>query len=222
MAVKTPARVAFQPAVDYRDEIKARADRVRLLVIPMRRYLMIDGTDVPGGPAFRNAIGSLYPVAYTLHFALKRRGVAAPVGALEGLFWEHEPGPIDPAAFGSVPAGAVPWSWRLLLPVPRDALESEIVAAFESLARKPQPPPALEQVRCETWEEGPVAQILHVGSYAAEPPTIARLHDEIRALGLRPVGCHHEIYVSDPGRTKPERLKTLVRQPVAGPGAGRP
>ncbi len=213
MAV-VPPPIDFPPARDYRDEIGAPADRIRLLRVPLRRYLMIDGTDAPGGAGFRDAIGSLYPVAYTLHFLLKRRSVDARVGGLEGLFWAAEPGPIAPETLQAAGGGGVPWNWRLLLPVPDEATDAEVVQAFAEAGHKKQRPSLLDGVRCEAWEEGPVAQILHVGPYDAEPPTIERLHREIAEHGLRARGCHHEIYISDPGRTKPERLKTVIRQPV--------
>ena len=209
----TMPRVEFERAPDYRHEITARADRIRLLLVPERRYLAIDGADPPGSQGFGEAIGTLYPVAYTLHFALKRRGVEAPVGALEGLYWIRQPGPITAEQFGASPEARGPWCWRLLLPVPDAATEEDVAAAIDEVARKKRPP-LLDRLRCEAWEEGPVAQVMHVGPYAAEPATIERLHGAIGERGLRPRGCHHEIYISDPNRTPPERLKTLLRQPV--------
>src|SRR3990172_13370369 len=86
MVLTAPRPVEFEHAADYRHEIMARVDRVRFVDVPERRYLMIDGTDAPGSPSYTDAIGALYPVAYTLHFALKRRGIAAPIGTLEGLY----------------------------------------------------------------------------------------------------------------------------------------
>ena len=208
-----PPRVEFAHPLAYREQITARADTVRWLIIPKRRYLMIDGTDAPGGEGFRTAIGALYPVAYTLHFGLKRRGVEAPVGALEGLFWIGKPGPITAREFAAVPEDEARWFWRLMLPVPDEATSDECRAAIDAVAIKSNPP-LLDQLRCQLWDEGPVAQLMHIGPYDAEAPAIARLHDAIAdaRMGLR--GCHHEIYISDPGRTSPEKLKTLVRQPV--------
>ena len=213
MAAVTMSPVEFEPPRDYRDEITARADRIRLLLVPERRYLAIDGTDPPGSEGFRDAIGSLYPVAYTLHFALKRRGIEAPVGALEGLYWIGQPGPITVEQFGAAPEARGPWSWRLLLPVPDAATVEDLDAAIDEVARKKRPP-LLDHLRCETWAEGPAAQVMHIGPYAAEADTIDRLHHAIVEQGLRLRGCHHEIYISDPNRTPPERLKTLLRQPV--------
>jgi hypothetical protein len=212
MAVKSPSITEFEHPTDYRQEITAHPDRVRIIIIPERRYLMIDGQGPPGAQPFADAIGSLYPVAYTLHFAFRRRGIEAPVGALEFLAWEGEPGPIEPSRF--VPGGErIAWQWRLMLPVPQAASDSDIAAAIEQVRAK-KSPPLIDRVRCETWQEGLVAQIMHVGPYQAEAPTIAALRQAIEERGLRPRGCHHEIYISDPNRTAPERLKTVIRHPV--------
>jgi len=202
----------FERDLDYRHQITARADRVRWLVIPARRYLMIDGTDAPGSREFRDAIGTLYPVAYTIHFALKKRGIEAPVGALEGLWWIGEPGPIAAAQFAAGPKHRR-WTWRLMLPVPEEATPEDYAAAVETVAAKKRPP-LLASLRFESWDEGPVAQLMHIGPYDAEAPTIERIHQAISAAGMRPRGYHHEIYISDPNRTSPERLKTLIRQAV--------
>lgn len=211
--VLTAPPVEFEPALDYRHEITARPGRVRLLVVPERRYLMIDGADDPGSTGFGEAITTLYPVAYTLHFALKRRRVTAPVGALEGLYWIGEPRPITAADFAATAGERTAWSWCLMLPVPDEATDADFASAIDEVFAKKRPP-LLDQLRCEAWEEGRVAQILHIGPYAAEAPTIERLHRVIAEAGLRPRGCHHEIYIGDPNRTAPDRLKTLIRQPV--------
>jgi len=209
------ATTLMEAAVDERDLIRARRDRVRFLHVPERHYLAIDGTEAPGGEVFQQAIGTLYPVAYTLHFSLRKRGVSAPVGALEGLFWIPAEDLLADTPTGVAdgpPAGG--WRWRLLLRLPEEAGEVEIEQAIADAARK-RPLPALEQLRVLTWEEGDCAQILHVGPYDAEAPTIRRLHDAIGAAGLRTRGQHHEIYLSDPGRGNPQKTRTVIRQPVA-------
>ena len=212
--VLTALRVAdFERPTDYRTEAVAETDTIRLLDIPSRRYLMIDGADEPGTPGFRDAIATLYPVAYTLHFALKRRGVMAPVGALEGLYWINEPGPIPAARFAATPEARERWSWRLMLPVPSQCTDADVQSAIDEVFAKKRPP-LLERLRCKIWREGAVAQILHVGPYEEEARTVERLHNGIAEAGLVPHGCHHEIYVSDPNRTAPDRLKTVIRQPV--------
>ena len=220
MALTATYGVPFEHPHDYHDEIPAQADRIRLLVVPRRRYLMIDGADEPGASGFREAIGTLYPAAYTLHFALKRRGVMAPIGALEGLFWIGHRGPISPAQFSATPDERVAWSWRLMLPVTDQATDADVSSAINEVFTTKRPP-LIDRLRCSSWEEGMVAQMLHIGPYELEGPTVERLHRAIAEAGLRPRGWHHEIYISDPNRTAPERLKTVIRQPVeVSPGAG--
>jgi hypothetical protein len=214
MVLTAPTVAKFERPPDYRSETTAKADEIRLLTVPARRYLMIDGTDEPGAPGFRDAIATLYPVAYTLHFALKRRGVMAPVGALEGLYWINEPVPIPPARFACTPEARERWSWRLMLPVPEQCTDADVTSAIDEVFAKKRPP-LLDRLRCDTWEEGPVAQTVHIGPYDAEAPTVERLDRAITDAGLAPRGCHHEIYISDPNRTAPDRLKTIIRQPVA-------
>ena len=214
MVVATEVRTAvrFEEATTDAELLAAVPGRTRFLVVPERRYLMLDGRGEPGSPAFRAAFAALYPVAYTLHFMLKRRGVTERVGAIEGLYWfgeiEH---PITPGEFGRHDRDA--WNWRLILPVPPAATPDEVARAFADVARK-KAPAALALLRVEPWAEGASAQTLHVGPYSTETETIAALHRSIEAAGLRPRGCHHEIYISDPNRTAPDRLKTIIRQPV--------
>jgi len=205
--------IEFDAPADDASLLVTTRGQTRFLVVPERRCFMIDGHGAPGSPGFTAAFAALYPVAYTVHFVLKRRGLAARVGAMEGLYWFGEvEGPIsadDVARFG---AGDM--NWRLLLPVPEAATAEEIEGAFSEVARR-KAPSALPLLRVERWREGPAAQTLHVGSYASEATTIQALNDAIVAAGLTPRGCHHEIYLSDPNRTATEHLKTIIRQPVA-------
>lgn len=213
MTVATLSRVEFERPTDYQYEVAARADRVRMLTIPDRSYLTIEGTALPGSEGFTAAIGTLFPVAYTLHFALKRRAIEAPVGVLEGLYWIEDERPLDPEQFRALPDSRVAWTWRLLMPLPDAAADEDVSTAIDDVRAKRRPA-LLGQLHVRRWEEGQVAQVMHVGPYATEPTTIDRLHAAIAAAGLRPRGCHHEIYIGDPNRAKPERLKTLIRQPV--------
>jgi len=212
MPTIAPVAVHFDQPTDDADLLAARIGRTRFLDVPERPLFMIDGHGAPGGASFQAAFGALYPVAYAVHFAQKRRGVTAKVGALEGLYWFGDAeGPITSGEFGEQDASA--WNWRLLLPVPRAATTDEIQAAFGEVARR-KAPEALHLLRVERWAEGPAAQTLHVGPYATETVTIAALRDALDQARLRPRGCHHEIYLSDPNRTAPERLRTIIRQPV--------
>jgi len=205
--------IEFEQVADYRALTAARADRVRFIDVPESRQFAVDSAGQPGGPEFQAAFGALYPVAYTLHFALKKRDIDAPVGALEGLFWFDGTETITPGSFADEGPEGPAWRWSLRLPVPSPAADEEIQAAIGEVARK-KDPPALAKLHVITWTEGRCAQILHVGPYSAEPPTIERLHAGIASAGLRPRGRHHEIYIGDPNRSAPERLKTIIRQPV--------
>ena len=207
--------VEFETPTGYKDEITARSDSVRWLTIPSRRYLVIDGTEAPGSPDFKDAIGTLYPVAYTLHFALKARGVEAPIGALQGLYWLGGTAPTASEQSGDVSDALGGWRWRLMLPIPDDAATSEIETAIRDVRAKKQPP-RIDELWIFTWEEGRVAQITHIGAYGDEPATIARLQGAVADAGLTACGVHHEIYISDPSRTTPEHMKTLLRQDVSG------
>ena len=199
MPVLDAPPVELDHPVDYHDEIAARADRVRVLIIPERRYLLIDGTGGPGEERYTSAIGSLYPVAYALHFILKGRSIEEPIGSLEAN--SERATEIDE------------WTWRLQLPVPHAAADEDIDAAIEQV-RGGTGVARLDDVRCEKWQEGLVAQILHIGPYDDQQDVTERLQAAIAERGLRPRGRHHEIYISDPDRTPPERLKTVIRQPV--------
>ena len=213
MTIAAPPPVAFEHSDDHQSLVVADPERVRFLYVPFRRYLMIDGSGGPPNPTFQDAIGTLYPVGYTLHFTLRERGVSAPVGALEGLYWIGQPGPIPLERFSTI-GSPDEMSWRLLLPVPDEATEEEIGAAIEQMRlRRSGPPPALDRLVCHGWLEGDCAQILHIGPYDAEALTMERLLGAVQEAGLRPRGCHHEIYMSGPG-TAPHRTKTILRHPV--------
>lgn len=211
MTVSTP--VEFEIPTGYKDEIRARADRVRWLTIPSRRYLAIDGTEPPGSPEFRDAIATLYPVAYTLHFALKGRGVDEPIGTLQGLYWLGGQEPSSLEEFHAAMDGRGGWRWRLLLPVP-DAATGEDVDAALRLVRTKKEPPRIDELWVLHWEEGTVGQIVHVGPYSDEPATIALIDQAITDAGLHSRGIHHELYLSDPNRARPDQMRTLLRQDV--------
>ena len=212
IVAQAPANVQFDSPTEDSGLLGAKSGQTRFLIVPERRYFMIEGQGAPESPSFQAAFGALFPVAYVVHFGLKRRGVAARVGAVEALYWfGRTEGPIQAGEFDQHDRSD--WRWRLLLPVPDAATAEEIDGAFHEVAAT-KAPAALHLLRVERWEEGPAAQTLHVGTYASEPVTIVALQDAIAAAGLQPRGCHHEIYISDPNRTAPERLKTIIRQPV--------
>ncbi|MFM9588136.1 GyrI-like domain-containing protein [Streptomyces scabiei] len=180
-----------------------------LVDVPELRYLAVDGHGDPNtAAAYRHAVEALYAVAYTVKFTSKRElGEDFVVGPLEGLWWADD---MD----DFLARRKDDWRWRMLINVPGWITDPMIEEArTAALAKKDRP--ALRDVRPETLREGTSAQVLHIGSYDDETPVLTRLHrDYLPAHGLREAGLHHEIYLSDPRRTDPARLRTVLRQPV--------
>jgi hypothetical protein len=194
------------------DAYRARRGTFRLVDVPELQYLMVDGHGDPNtSPEFAEAVATLYPVAYTLKFASKReldRDYVVP--PLEGL-WRAD----DMDAF-TVSRDKSRWDWTLLLMVPDWIDRARYTAAVEQVAAKKDRPTRLDDVRLESLAEGRCVQTLHVGSFDDEAPVLAQLHHEfIPDHGLRMTGTHHEIYLSDRRRVAPEKLRTILRQPVA-------
>ena len=179
------------------------------LVVPPQRFLAVDGHDDPNtAPAYVEAVEALYAVAYTVKFAGKRAGRDLVVGPLEGLWYAE-----DAAVFTARDKDA--WSWTMLISLPGWVGDEQVHDAIAGARLKKKSLPGLDRVRVETLDEGLCMQLLHVGSYDEESPALARLHGEVLpAEGLRERGRHHEVYLSDPRRVAPEKLKTVVRQPV--------
>jgi hypothetical protein len=191
------------------DEAYRASAEPRLVDVPELSYLMVDGTGDPAtSPRYTDAVETLYAVAYAARFDLKRNaGVDAKVRPLEGMWWTD--------AAGDVWASRASWRWTMMIAQP-DALTGDVLRrAIETAARK-RPAGSLGRVRLERFAEGGVAQLLHVGPYGdAERPAVERLHAFIAERRLTARGHHHEIYLSDARRTGPERLRTIIRQPVS-------
>jgi hypothetical protein len=204
-------RATIERPTDRRDELRAPRDRIRLLTIPERRFVMIDGSGRPGSAVFEPRMPGLYGIAYPLRFTLKRRDVEGKVGPLEGLWWTSD-GNVDlDTIFGHGDDGT--WRWTLMIGLPDEATDAEIEGHLTT-ARDTLDPALAPTLRVERFEDGPSAQVMHVGPYTDERPTIELLHAGIEEAGLRPRGRHHEIYLSDPRRSAPERLRTILRHPV--------
>ncbi len=178
------------------------------VVVPPLQYLAVDGEGDPNtAPAYAAAIAALFSTSYTVKFASKARGRDYVVGPLEAL-WSAD----DPTAF--VARDKSSWRWTALINQPDWITADDVAAAVNDAAAK-KPNPALSLTRLITIDEGRSIQILHIGSYDDEGPTLARLHDEyLPQNGLTFNGLHHEIYLSDARRTAPEKLRTVLRQPV--------
>lgn len=205
------------------DEYQAPRGSFRVLDVPARHYLALDGQGDPNtSPAFADAVGSLYPAAYALKFASKRElGRDYVVPPLEGLWWAD-----DMDAF-TVTRDRSRWRWTLMLMVPAWIEPATAHAALAQVVAEPRRPPLAEDVRVLALSEGLCVQTLHVGPFADEGPVLEEMHHRfIPERGFRMTGRHHEIYLSDARRTAPERRRTLLRQPVVnaevrnhGPGS---
>lgn len=188
---------------------RGKAGAPELVEVPPASFLMIDGQGDPNtSPAYARAIQALYAAAYTVKSAVKKAGGPdVRVPPLEGLWRGAE-------AAGFEAAGKDSWSWTMMIRLPDGAPAGLVTAALaEAARRKPDLP--IGSLRVERFAEGRAAQVLYVGPYAGEQPAIAGLNVFIAAQGGRPAGRHHEIYLSDPRRAAPARLKTIVRQPIA-------
>lgn len=175
--------------------------------VPEMAFLAIDGEGAPESQDFMDAIQALYSASYTLKFMLKADGFDYTVMPLEGLWWAD-----DPAAFRSSDKPA--WKWTAMIRQPdrvTPALVEEAVVQASAKRRLA----AASKIRLERLDESRCVQIMHVGPYEAEEPTIDKLHAFIAENGWKLRGKHHEIYLSDPHRTAPEKMKTAIRQPVA-------
>lgn len=180
-----------------------------LVEVPPLQFLMIDGKGDPNrAPVYKQAVEALYSLSYTLKFMSKKQlGQDYVVPPLEGLWWAE-----DMLAF--IQSDKDSWEWTMMIMQP-DWITPEMVAQASQEAARKKDLPALPNVRLETYHEGLSVQILHTGPYDDEAPTLRRLHQEyLPSKGLRPTGKHHEIYLSDPNRVPPEKLKTILRQPV--------
>jgi hypothetical protein len=176
--------------------------------VPPMNFIMIDGQGNPNtSPVYSEAVQALYTGAYTLKFKIKKElGVDYPVMASEGLWW------MDDMRDFSV-GRKDDWKWTMMIMQPEIITSAFFVQAIdEVLTKKGQP--ALTRLRLERYEEGKAAQILYVGPYADEGPTISSLHLFIRENGWINTGKHHEIYLGDQRRSAPGKLRTVIRQPM--------
>lgn len=195
---------------EQKDLYQSPTGRVSIVDVPEMRFLAIDGTGDPNtAPAYMQAMEALYAVAYAVKFLLKKeQGLNYTVLPLEGLWWTP-----DMREFSV--EHKENWQWTMMIRQPEEVTAALVEQAREQVRHK-KPSPALEKLRLEPFHEGMAAQIMHIGPYATEGPTLAQLHAFIREQGNTFDGNrqkHHEIYLSDPHRTAPEKMKTILRQP---------
>lgn len=204
--------------IDYKKVLKEfylpSAKQPVIIDVPPMNFIMTDGVIHSGetpetSKDFQEVMPVLYGLVYTLKFMLKGKSdiPESVIMPLEGLWWFGES---DDFEMGKTD---VPWYFTAMIMQPEHITREHYLAACEELKRK-KDPPGLHKARFENWEEGRCVQIMHVGPYDAEGSTIEKLHNFARERGYKLRGKHHEIYLGDPRRTKPERLKTVLRHPV--------
>jgi hypothetical protein len=199
--------------IDHKKEFKslysASAKQPALVDVPRLSYLSIDGSGDPNtASAYQEAVQALFSLAYTIKFAIKKSSAATDyaVMPLEGLWW------VDDMRQFSV-ARKHEWQWTLMIMQPSIVTQPIVEACRSDLAKK-KDLASLSKVKFAGFTEGRAAQILHIGPFAEEGPTIEKLHDFIAASGSKLAGKHHEIYLSDIRRAAPDKWKTIIRQPV--------
>ena len=198
--------------IDFKKELKplyqASAKQVVEVEVPPFNYLMVDGVGDPNtAPAYAQAVEALFSVGYTAQFILKKSvpSVDYAVMPLEGLWWMD-----DMAQFST--ADKSRWQWTMMIMQPHLVSRATMDAAIDAVQKK-KALPGLEHLRFAPFAEGRCAQVLHVGPFSEEGPTIARLHQFIDAQAKR-TGKHHEIYPSDIRKADPKNWKTILRQPM--------
>ena len=198
----------FDLKKEHKPLYAASAKEASLVAVPPLKYLMFNGYGDPDtNPEFHAGIEALYTASYTLKFMLKQaQGLDWVVPPLEGLWW------ILMADFD--PERRDDWRWTLMIPQP-ETVNRELLDMALAAVKKKKKLLALDYLRLDIYDEGQAAQILHVGPYDLEMATVDRLHAFITEKGYHLCGKHHEIYLSDPRRTAPEQLKTILRQPVS-------
>jgi hypothetical protein len=201
--------------VDFKKQLRhlyqPSAKEFALVEVPPMQFLMVDGHGDPNtAQEYKDAIEALYAVAYRIKFASKKElGRDYVVPPLEGLWWAEEMATFTTARDKSA------WDWTMMIMQPEWITGQMVAAALEHVKRA-KDLPALPRLRLEAYHEGLSVQILHIGSYDDEGPVLHRLHHEfVPENDLEMRGKHHEIYLSDARRVAPEKLRTVLRQPVA-------
>jgi hypothetical protein len=200
-------------ALDFKRQLKhlyqPSAKEFVVVDVPPMQFLMIDGHGDPNtAQEYQDALEALYAVAYTLKFTSKKvLEMDYVVPPPEGLWWAE-----DMDVF-TASSDKGTWDWTMMIMQPEWVTQEMFEEAVAQVGKKKNPP-ALPRLRLEMYDEGLAVQIMHIGSYDAEGPTIARMHAFIAEYGYEPAGKHHEIYLSDPRRTATEKMKTVLRQPM--------
>jgi len=206
--------------IDFKKEFKElyrpSSKKESIVTVPKMNYLMVDGQGNPNNSKeFENALEVLYGISYTLKFMFKDK--PKPEGyfdyvvpPLEGLWWMKEGVPKD---LLMLQQNMDDWRWTLMIMLP-DFYTNEMVDNTKEILKSKKNPEALNKLYVKSLDEGLSVQIMYIGPYSDEMPTIEKMHNYAFENGYQLHGNHHEIYLSDPRRTAPEKLKTVLRHPV--------
>jgi hypothetical protein len=200
--------------IDYMKQLKhlygPSAKKVEIVDVPEMNFLMIDGEGNPNtSQAFKDAVEALLSLSYTLKFMVKKGEMAVDYGVLplQALWWSD-----DPSAFST--GNKDVWKWTVMVMQPDIITTALVDVATKELQRKKKLA-SLPLARFQAFKEGKAAQILHIGPFTEEGPTIEKVHSFIECSGSQRIGKHHEIYLSDIRRAAPEKWKTIIRQPMS-------
>jgi hypothetical protein len=192
------------------------ANKISYIDVPEFGYLAVDGSGHPeNNPVFQEKTGALYSVAYTLKFMLKDAGMNVPdytdyvIPPLEGFWFMNDCNGFDASRTED-------WRWTLMIMQPDFITQELIGKAKEEISRKGKQTNSINDVRLERIADGKAVQILHTGSYNTVGESVKKLLDELERNNLRPARKYREIYLSDPRKTAPEKLKTICRMPYEG------
>lgn len=188
---------------------RARNERVEFVDVPELGYIVIDGHGAPRSRAFESAFAGVLAVANAAHFLVSERGISTRIMPPEAVFWVDGS---TPWALDGDPVDR--WHWKVMVMQP-DPIDTSIIERSVIHARS-RGVHGLDALTYQRWAEGPAAQTLHIGPYDAEGPTVEALRAAIRDAHGQPHRWHHEIYFSNPQRTHPAMLRTLIRQPIMG------
>ncbi|MHA1912847.1 MAG: GyrI-like domain-containing protein [Promethearchaeota archaeon] len=204
-----PAKVDFKKT--QKELYQPSSKEVVVIEVPEMQFLMIDGMGSPGdSQEYLDALAALYPIAFKTKFLSKAKGKDYVVPPLEGLWWAE-----DMKDFTE--GNRDKWKWTMMIMMP-DWITQDMISESVALnkEKKPELSNLFAKLRLEKYEEGKAAQIMHIGPYSEEGPTVQRVHDFITKEGGSFDGHknkHHEIYLSDPRKANPATMKTVIRQP---------
>jgi hypothetical protein len=198
--------------VDHKVTLKAlynpKPKEFAVTKIPPLNFLMVDGAGDPNSQAFKDAAQTLYAVAFALKFAVKKHHHSDyTVMPLEGLWWTSD------NHFDHAAKNRDNWRWTLMVMQP-EVVTADLVQQTIGEVRRKKNPPALDCLRFERYDEGLAVHTLYFGPYSDEHPTIEAMYRFMESCGYAHNGKHHEIYLNDPSRVAPEKMRTILRQPI--------